>query len=203
MVAGCLTPAPCRRTPIPPWPRAPSAVCFAARQAPSRGLLPAESQPNSSVQRPVEASRSCAPSPCCSPCVRGPLSLRVAGFSVRRGACALGSVQFMSRSAVRATRHPWPLSVVESLRAHQLPVSRSIHLNRSSPVVPACQCAAALIWISPKSLPWLYGVWPTPIRVRSYRHHSVVAGDRLRVRVKLPRRVFFLLAGASSRLARL
>jgi hypothetical protein len=103
--------------------------------------------------------------------------LRVAGFSVRRGACALGSVQFVSCSAVRATRHPWPLSVVESLRAHQLPVSRSIHLNRSSPVVPACRCAAALVWILPKSLPWLYGVWPAPIRVRSYRHHSVVVGD--------------------------
>jgi hypothetical protein len=103
--------------------------------------------------------------------------LRVAGFLVRRGACALGSVQFVYRSPVRAARHTWPLSVVESLRAHYLPVSRSIRLNRSSPAVHACRCAAALVWISPKSLPWLFGVWPAPIHVRSYRHRRVVAGD--------------------------
>jgi hypothetical protein len=80
-------------------------------------------------------------------------------------------------SPVHAARHLWPLSVVESVRAHQLPVSHSIRLNRSSPVVPACRCAAALVWISPKSLPWLSGVWPAPIRVLSYRHRRVVAGD--------------------------
>jgi hypothetical protein len=40
--------------------------------------------------------------------------LRVAGFSVRRGACALGSVQFVYCSPVRAAHHPWLLSVIES-----------------------------------------------------------------------------------------
>jgi hypothetical protein len=70
-----------------------------------------------------------------------------------------------------------PVAEASSLRAHQLPMSRSIRLNRSSPTVHACRCAAALVRISPKLLPWLTGVWPAPIRVRSYRHRRVVAGD--------------------------
>jgi hypothetical protein len=38
-------------------------------------------------------------------------------------------------------------------------------------------CACSTAPIASSSLPRLSGVWPTPIRVRSYRHRRVVAGD--------------------------
>jgi hypothetical protein len=67
-----------RRAPIPPWPRAPSAVCFAARQAPSRSLLPAVLQPwHISVRSPAPcASRSSLAAP-----LLFPRRLRAPGWS--------------------------------------------------------------------------------------------------------------------------
>jgi hypothetical protein len=131
---------------------------------------------------PAHLPCACA-APTCS-------SLEFAQSSARPGISLLGSLsaasaaapwldaaQFVYCSPIRAARHTCPLSVVESLRAHQLLVSRSIRLNRSSSAVYAYRCAAALVRISPKSLLWLSGVWPAPICVCSYRHRRVVAGD--------------------------
>jgi hypothetical protein len=157
-----------------PWPPSPLVVAPLPRRVP---LIPmAESLTRLLLNRApallaVELLRTrrpeLAPDPCLprSCAVALLLALRVWSSAPARSRF-LGSpwslrarfVQFVYCSPVRAARHPWPLSVVESLCTHQLPVSRSIRLNRSSPAVPACRCAAALVRISPKSLPWLSGV---------------------------------------------
>jgi hypothetical protein len=63
-------------------------------------------------------------------------------------------------------------------------------------------CARSTVPWPSSSLPQLSGVWPTPIRVRSYRHRRVVAGDSFRAR-QTPASSLFPARSAPSRLARL
>jgi hypothetical protein len=170
---------------LTPWPPLPFS---GARSAAYLPLRPCSGLRAELLQLAPMAAPSSSPLRACSPyvlisgvcpelCAPRNYLARLSLTAASAAAPWLDAAQFVYCSPVRATRHTCPLSVVESLRAHQLPVSRSIRLNRSSPAVHACWCAAALVRISPKSLPWLSGVWPALIRVRSYRHRRVVAGD--------------------------